>query len=64
MLHQDVDIDVAWLMPLKLWALATAEVAATLPQASVSEKHLDDITEARCIEMELHTYGCIDARLP
>lgn len=64
MLLHDVDIQVAWLMPLKLWSLATAETDAGLPVASVTEAHRENLIESRCIEMELHTYGCIDARLP
>ncbi len=64
MLLIDVDIQVAWLMPLKLWGLATADVDAGLSPGSVSEDHRENLIESRCIEMELIGYGCIDARLP
>lgn len=60
----DVDIQIQWMLPLKLWALATDEIDAGLPDSSVTERFYEDAIESRCIEMELHSFGCIDARLP
>lgn len=60
---RDVDIDVSWLIPFKLWRMADEDTCRRLPPASASEKHLDDLVESRCIEMELITYGCLDAKL-
>lgn len=64
MLLNDVDLRVAWLPAFLLWRLACEEVYASLPKASVTEKFMDDLIESRHTEMELHSYGCIDARLP
>lgn len=60
----DVDFRIPWLTSLDLWSLATAEIDAALNPPCVTEAHRERRIESRCIEMELHTYGCIDARLP
>ncbi|HRD65705.1 MAG TPA: hypothetical protein PKY50_06070 [Candidatus Competibacter sp.] len=64
MLLNDVDIDVSWLPSLRLLRLATEDVENDLHQSSVTERHHEDLCESRCIQLELITYGCIDARLP
>ncbi|MCP5197315.1 MAG: hypothetical protein H6974_11090 [Gammaproteobacteria bacterium] len=60
---RDIDFQVAYLAAQPFWRLAQRDIEHHRPPGSIVETHYEDLIDARCIEMELHTYGCLDAPL-